>query len=277
MRKSVVLTGTSILFLLLVISILSYTIISFEKENGSGNTAHLEIGIDLVEYMEDYDIQVNITNTGNSSFKIDDEDPAMININVSSMDGILIWSDTSIVSLTGTGSIEPEGFITHHFYLNTEWNMINRTTFLPYGHYLLKVEVITAEESYRNSTGFNHTPLVDMGISGETVDGMGLAIVSYTNARDYSINCSAPHFPWTHINIYDENGMTIFESSGGHLPVYLEFNLTPGETIYRNITFFSDHWNEELEPGYYRIEAYSNTFPLEIVETIYFEGNNDLN
>ncbi len=272
MRKSVVLIGTSILFLLLVISILSYTIISFEKENSSGSTAHLEIGIDLAEYMEDYDIQVNITNTGNSSFKIDDEDPAMININVSRMDGIVIWSDTSKVSLVGTESIEPEGFITHHFYLNTEWNMINRTTSLPYGHYLLKVEVITAEESYRNSTGFNHTPLVDMEISGETVDGKGLAIVSYTNTRDYSLNFSISSPPLTFIDIYDVEDRRIGGSGDGYIQVVVEYNIHPGRTIYSNITFINDYWHDKLTSGTYRIEASCMAFPIHVEEWVFFEG-----
>jgi hypothetical protein len=271
MRKSVVLTITTILFLLLGISVLSYTIISFEKEDGDDGTPHLEIGIDLVEYMEDYDIRINISNTGDGDLRIDNEPPE-INIYVSNMDGVEVWSANSIVGLEGNESIEPGGFITHHVSLNTEWNLIDRTTSLPYGQYMISVVFNNSEYIFRNSTEFHHTPIVDMEISGETVDGKGLAIVSYTNKRNYTINYSAPHEPWTDIDIYDENGIAIFESGRVYLTVYIEGSLKPGEKIYRTITFFSDFWNEILRPGYYRIEAFSYAFPLKAVDTIYFEG-----
>jgi hypothetical protein len=279
-RKTlVVIIVIFLLSILITTSATTVVVILLERSATEDKDIRLDLNIEIEEYWEDYEFEIEITNLGNDTVRNDKLESAIISLTLSDDQDEIVWSnisslkvptDVSMGNYSMVTDLVPYGSMSHSIQLDTSWNRLNRTAFPPYGNYSVEVEVIIDEKIFVTSTPLVRSPMLEMAISGEIIDGKGHASVSYTNTRDYYVNFSLGAPPLTYTDIFDHQSRRIGGSGDGYIQIVISFVVLPGGTIYSNYTFFNNYLNEKLTPGTYRIISSCMAFPIEMDVQIYF-------
>lgn len=247
------------------------------------NDIHLKMESDITEFWEDYNITIRITNIGKSSIDLPNDGSSYFKMNIYNTNDEVFLDELvsrwNIDPVTGIydkqgGSIDPGEEMKMNFTWFTGSNIyqiIGNETIVPYGVYKVVSELGISDEIFIKIIYIDHSPVIELAISGETIDGRGHVSVSLKNTRNYALDFELPYPGLTITSIFDSNGRIVGGGSRSCLCITQPVYIRPHQTIFDNMTFTS-FWKKNVDPGFYHITSLCLATPIQTEAWIYFEG-----
>ncbi|MBN1539384.1 MAG: hypothetical protein JW939_04510 [Candidatus Thermoplasmatota archaeon] len=225
----------------------------------------MKMELKVTELWEDYNISISIWNVGKDPVDLADYNNSNFTMIISGLndkvmlvESITQWGIGPIKGLDEgkTKNIEPGEKMELNFTWFTGVNIYqiyDNETIVPYGEYKVLTELVVENERFANIVYIDHTPVIEMSITGQTIDRAGHFFISLTNTRDYALDFILPYPGLTETKIYDSNGRLVAGGSGRKPCMSVPWYIGPHQTVYENGTFISDLLHETIRPGGYHI------------------------